>query len=69
MKDQEFFMWEYWRDKKGIENALRHYYLRTLSTDYELKGLLESYKSIENEINKKMKQLSHESNEMYGEDE
>lgn len=40
-------MWEYWRDDKGYENALRDYYSKALKSDHRVRDALQGLKNAE----------------------
>jgi hypothetical protein len=53
-------MWEYWRDKKGIEAALTDYFPRTLAIQPKLQAALTQLQSAEVLIDKIMADLTPE---------
>ena len=43
--DNPLHMWSYWRDKKGVENALEDYYPALLGKNLELRTALSLIKT------------------------
>jgi len=50
-QDQPLHMWSYWRDKKGIVEALEDYYSQLLASSGELQHALTLIKNGERLIN------------------
>lgn len=50
-------MWTYWRDKKGIKEALVDYYPETLKDDMPLKQALAQLENAERAINVRMEEI------------
>jgi len=59
MTGENYYMWEYWRDKKGIKDAL-DYYPETLKEDMSLKQALAQLENAERAINARMEELACE---------
>ena len=55
-QDQPFHMWSYWRDKKGIVEALEDYYSQILADSGELQHALFLIKNGERFINSIMEE-------------
>jgi hypothetical protein len=58
MPDSSFNMWEYWRDKKGLESALIDYYPQTLNQDAIIKLALNQIAVAKLAINERMRELA-----------
>ena len=55
-QDQPFSMWSYWRDKKGIAEALEDYYSHLLASSGELQHALFLIRNGERLINSIMEE-------------
>ncbi len=53
-------MWEYWRDKKGLVDALKDYYPNTLADSLPLQTALAQIEMAERSINSYMLELKND---------
>lgn len=58
--DEGLRMWTYWRDKKGMEEALTEYYPNLLRTNPLLTTALQIIKGQEALINETLKSINYE---------
>jgi hypothetical protein len=64
MADDTYSMWEYWRDKKGIVDALKYQYAWTLESSDFLKMCLHQIQVNELAIDMEMKRLAKKYEEL-----
>lgn len=65
-KDDVFYMFDYWEDKKGIHRALEEYYPHALKNDEVLRAAYSQLKIAENTIKSRMLKLRIEEAECGG---
>jgi hypothetical protein len=60
VNDMEFHMWKYWRDDKGLEEALTEYYPNTLKGNVEVANAYAKIKAARRVIDAAMAELAED---------
>ncbi len=63
MDGENHGMWTYWRDKKGIDDALEHYFPKTVASDPRLQQALAMRRAGELLANEVMGELEAKADE------